>query len=65
MGNEQQATSIIAERIAYAREVGRALGAAEAAPTRIGTDNKANMQVAMRRGGGGPRGRQEEGHASG
>ena len=51
MGNEQQATSIIAERIASAREIARALGAAEMAPTRIGTDNKANMQVAMRRGG--------------
>jgi hypothetical protein len=51
MGNELAATSKVAENLAYAREVARAIGAAQLQPTQIGTDNKAHMQVAMRRGG--------------
>ena len=51
MAAEQIATSKIAEIVDYARTVDRAINSGSKSPTRIGTDNKANMQAAMRRGG--------------
>ena len=44
------ATSKVAEVCEYARKIDRALGGRAADPTLVCTDNKSNMQVAMRQG---------------
>jgi hypothetical protein len=49
-GNERYATSRLAEAVAYAREIKRALGAAPAEPTLVVSDNLPNVSVAMRKG---------------
>jgi hypothetical protein len=53
MGVEAHGTAKVAENNATARDTAHALGAPQDGPTRIGTDNLANMQVAMRRGAAG------------
>jgi len=48
-GAEERASSVAAEKIAYAREISRALGSHQESPTLLATDNLPNGQVAMRR----------------
>ena len=50
LGNEEQATTLVAEPMEQARETARALGCAQEEPTVILSDNLAHARVAMRRG---------------
>ena len=47
---EQIATALLSNDTVYARNVARALGDPQASPTLLGSDNLANVQVAMRQG---------------
>jgi hypothetical protein len=51
MANEQVGSSMLAERVDYARTIARALRRCDGRPVRLGTDNKSGLQVAMKRGG--------------
>ena len=47
---EQIATALLSNDMIYAREVARAIGDPQTGPTLLGSDNLANVQVAMRQG---------------
>ena len=50
MGQEAYATNLVSEKVTVARDVARAIGRPQHGATVITTDNKSNMQVAMRKG---------------